>query len=114
MQTQGLFNCMIQSSKKQVFTASVICLYLGNQTLSESVAFSFALKGVVDNISFFKTKDGYQARKKTGVDGAAIAKDPRFERTRGNTKSITILNGKSSGIRISMHRNWPWPIFSRP
>lgn len=42
------------------------------------------LNGTIDNISFFKTKDGYSARKKAGVSAATIANDPRFERTREN------------------------------
>ena len=39
---------------------------------------------MIDNISFFKTKDGYSARKKTGISAQAMANDPRFERTREN------------------------------
>jgi len=42
------------------------------------------LNGAIDNISFFKTKDGYSARKKTGVKAEDIATDPRFARTREN------------------------------
>ncbi len=42
------------------------------------------LDGTIDNISFFKTKDGYSARKKSGISASALANDPRFERTREN------------------------------
>ena len=42
------------------------------------------LNGAIDNISFFKTKDGYNARKKTGVSADVIATDSRFARTREN------------------------------
>lgn len=42
------------------------------------------LKGTIDNISFFKTKDGYSARKKTGVSKAAMESNPNFDRTREN------------------------------
>lgn len=42
------------------------------------------LNGTIDNISFFKTKDGYNARKKTGISKAAMESSPNFERTREN------------------------------
>lgn len=42
------------------------------------------LKGSIGNISFFKTKDGYNARLKTGVSKEKIMTDPRYARTREN------------------------------
>ena len=42
------------------------------------------IKGTIDNISFYKTEDGYLARKKGGVDAKRMATDPAFERTREN------------------------------
>lgn len=42
------------------------------------------LNGTIDNISFFKTKDGYSARKKTGISKAAMESNPNFDRTREN------------------------------
>jgi hypothetical protein len=42
------------------------------------------LTGTMGNISFVKTKDGYLARQKGGVDGSRIKNDPRFARTREN------------------------------
>jgi hypothetical protein len=42
------------------------------------------IKGTLDNVSFYKTKDGHLARMKTSVDGTRIANDPAFERTREN------------------------------
>lgn len=42
----------------------------------------FPIKGNIDNINFFKTKDGFQARKKGGVDRERILNDPKFIRTR--------------------------------
>lgn len=42
------------------------------------------LKGTLDNVNFYKTKDGNLARMKTSVDGARIANDPAFVRTREN------------------------------
>jgi hypothetical protein len=42
------------------------------------------LKGTLDNVNFYKSKDGTMARMKTSVDGARIANDPAFVRTREN------------------------------
>lgn len=42
------------------------------------------LKGTVGDISFYKSKDGYLAREKGGVDAERIANDPAFQRTREN------------------------------
>ncbi len=42
------------------------------------------LKGTIGNITFYKTKDGYLAKEKTGLDGSRIATDPAFQRTREN------------------------------
>jgi len=42
------------------------------------------LKGTIGNITFFKSKDGYLAREKGGVEGSRIATDPAFQRTREN------------------------------
>ena len=42
------------------------------------------LKGKLGDISFYKSKDGYLAREKGGVDASRIASDPAFARTREN------------------------------
>jgi hypothetical protein len=42
------------------------------------------LKGKIGDLSFYKTKDGYLAREKGGVDKARIQNDPAFQRTREN------------------------------
>jgi hypothetical protein len=42
------------------------------------------LKGTIGNITFYKSKDGFLAREKGGVDGNRIATDPAFQRTREN------------------------------
>ena len=42
------------------------------------------LGGTIGNITFYKSKDGYLAREKGGVDAKRIATDPAFQRTREN------------------------------
>lgn len=56
------------------------------------------LKGTLDNVSFYKTKDGDLARMKTSVDAKRIASDPAFERTRENNKEFA--NAASAGKMV--------------
>jgi hypothetical protein len=42
------------------------------------------LEGTIGDITFAKTKDGYIAKEKTGLNGDRIATDPAFQRTREN------------------------------
>jgi hypothetical protein len=42
------------------------------------------LEGTIGDISFYKSKDGYQAREKGGVTKERIQNDPAFQRTREN------------------------------
>ena len=41
------------------------------------------LEGTIGDVSFYKSKDGYLAREKGGVDADRIKNDPAFQRTRG-------------------------------
>ncbi|MGO4294450.1 hypothetical protein [Chitinophaga sp. RAB17] len=40
--------------------------------------------GAIENLSFYKTKKGYSVRKRSGVSGERIFKDPALQRTREN------------------------------
>ena len=42
------------------------------------------LRGTIEDLSFYRTKDGYLAREKTSVDKNRISTDPAFQRTREN------------------------------
>lgn len=42
------------------------------------------LKGTIGGVTFYKSKDGYLAREKGGVDASRIKNDPNFQRTREN------------------------------
>lgn len=44
----------------------------------------FKIKGTLGGVTFYKTKDGYMAREKGGIDRRRIAADPAFRRTREN------------------------------
>ena len=57
------------------------------------------LKGTLDNINFYKTKDGNLARMKTSVDAKRIANDPAFERTRENGMEFGSAAGPGKLLR---------------
>jgi hypothetical protein len=63
------------------------------------------LEGTIDDVSFYKTADGYLAREKGGVDGETIRNSPRFQRTRENnaefkevTKAVDLFCKAFRGI----------------
>lgn len=57
------------------------------------------LKGTLDNVNFYKTKDGNLARMKTSVDAQRIANDPAFERTRENGAEFGSSAGSGKQLR---------------
>ncbi len=57
------------------------------------------LKGTLDNVNFYKTKDGNLARMKTSVDAKRIATDPAFERTRENGREFGSSAGSGKLLR---------------
>jgi len=62
------------------------------------------LKGSIENLTFFKTKDGYLARKRNGPDANRIATDPAFQRTRENLAEFGRA-GKAGKLFRSAFRN---------
>lgn len=57
------------------------------------------LNGKVGDLSFFKTKDGYQARVKGGVSADRIKNDPGYQRTRENNAEFAAVSAASKKIR---------------
>jgi hypothetical protein len=57
------------------------------------------LQGKVGDLSFFKTKNGYQARVKGGVSGDRIKNDPTYQRTRENNAEFTAVSLTAKSIR---------------
>ena len=60
------------------------------------------LKGPVGRLSFYKTKDGYLAREKGGVDKSRIMTDPRYARTRENIREFTDNANSSKLLRDAL------------
>jgi hypothetical protein len=59
------------------------------------------LKGTLGDITFVKTSDGYGAREKTSLDGARIASDPNFQRTRENMAEFATAGKGSKLVRTA-------------
>ncbi|MGN6398917.1 MAG: hypothetical protein ACTHMD_00580, partial [Flavisolibacter sp.] len=57
------------------------------------------LKGTVGNITFYKSKDGYLAREKGGIDAKRLATDPAFQRTRENGQEFGRAGKASKYLR---------------
>lgn len=60
------------------------------------------LEGTIGNITFYKSQDGFLAREKGGVDGARIASDPKFQRTRENGSEFGAAGKAGKVLRNSL------------
>ena len=60
------------------------------------------LKGTLDDITFYKSQDGFLARGKGGVDGNRIANDPAFQRTRENGAEFGAAGKAGKMLRTSI------------
>jgi len=57
----------------------------------------FPIEGTMENVTFYKTADGFMVRKKGGVSKERIASDPAYARTRENNSQFG-LNAKSGKL----------------
>lgn len=62
------------------------------------------LKGTIGDITFYKTKDGYLAREKGGVDANRIANDPAFQRTRENGSEFGRAGKAGKMLRMALRQ----------
>ena len=60
------------------------------------------LKGTMGDVTFYKTKDGYLAREKGGIDKNRIMNDPAFQRTRENGSEFGTAGKAGQLIRKSL------------
>ncbi|MBK6698935.1 MAG: hypothetical protein IPG55_03370 [Saprospiraceae bacterium] len=59
------------------------------------------ISGKFNDLSFYKSKDGYIVRTKGGASKARIKTDPAFARTRENNQEFTEINHSGKWIRTS-------------
>ena len=64
----------------------------------------FKVEGTIDEVTFYKSKDGYLVRQKGGVSGDRIASDPDFARTRENQQEFARA-GKAGKVLRSAVRS---------
>jgi hypothetical protein len=57
------------------------------------------LIGTVDNLTYYKTADGYRVRKKGGPAPGRILKDPRYARTRETMSEFSEANAQNKFLR---------------
>jgi hypothetical protein len=62
----------------------------------------FKIKGTLDNVTFYKSKDGNLAKMKTSLDGARIATDPNFARTRENGAEFGSSASSGKLVRVNL------------
>jgi hypothetical protein len=60
------------------------------------------LTGTMGGLSFYKTRDGFQARKKGSIDRNRILTDPKFERTRENFAEFGAAGRASRVLRTAL------------
>ncbi len=57
------------------------------------------LEGTLDDVTFYKTQDGYIAKTRSGVPGSRILTDPLFARTRENMNEFTLAAHSGKDLR---------------
>lgn len=62
----------------------------------------FKVEGTVDEITFYKSRDGFLIRQKGGVSAERIATDPAFARTRENQKEFARAGSAGKVLRNAL------------
>jgi len=61
------------------------------------------IKGTIGNITFYKTRDGYLARQKGGVNKSRLKSDPAFIRTRENQEEFGTAGKAGKLLRLTFN-----------
>jgi hypothetical protein len=62
----------------------------------------FKAEGTLDEVTFYKSKDGFMLRQKGGVSAERMATDPAFERTRENQKEFARAGRAGKVLRTAL------------
>jgi hypothetical protein len=62
----------------------------------------FKVEGTLDDVTFYKSKDGFLVRQKGGVSAERIATDPAFERTRENQREFARAGKAGKVLRSAL------------
>ena len=61
------------------------------------------IKGTIDDLTFYKSQDGYIVKQKTSFDGNRIKTDPAFIRTRENMSEFSTAAKDGKLLRSALH-----------
>jgi hypothetical protein len=61
------------------------------------------IEGTIDELTFYKSKDGHLVRRKGGVNGTRIATEDKFQRTRENNAEFTMAAQAGKLLRRSLN-----------
>jgi len=61
------------------------------------------LKGTIDQLSFYKSQDGFMARQKGGVSGDRLKSDPKFDQTRRAMSEFSIAGKAGKALRSTLN-----------
>jgi hypothetical protein len=67
------------------------------QSMPKQISPIVKLKGKIDDLSFYKSQDGFMARAKGGVSGDRLLNDPKFDQTRRAMSEFSI-GGKAGKL----------------
>jgi len=62
----------------------------------------FKAEGTLDEVTFYKSKDGFMIRQKGGVSAERMASDPAFERTRENQQEFARAGKAGKVLRAAL------------
>jgi hypothetical protein len=62
----------------------------------------FKVEGTIDEVTFYKSKDGFMIRQKGGVSAERMATDPAFERTRENQQEFARAGKAGKVLRAAL------------
>ncbi|ANI88830.1 hypothetical protein A9P82_05725 [Arachidicoccus ginsenosidimutans] len=60
------------------------------------------LRGTIDDLTFYRTKDGHLVRKAGGIDRQRILTSPDFERTRENMNEFKTISAATHYFRVAL------------
>lgn len=88
-------------NKENCFSCCAILSPIKKYTMAKQRGI-FKAEGTLDDITFYKSKDGYLLRQKGGVSAERIATDPAFERTRENQKEFARAGSAGKVLRSAL------------
>lgn len=97
---------MVANTWLKVLYSVTLPLHLPNIIMAYQKS-EIKLEGQVGDLVFYKQSNTYRARAKGGVDAKRFATDPKFERSRENSREFGRASAMSKQIRLALHEVLP-------